>query len=141
MSVIGPSGSSVPATAVRQRNSAVVTLPAPVPAGSRITLCFKYSIGENSARSFYIARDGVLFSGESAGCRIRGRRPTGAPPDASRSHPPEGVTVVSTGRQLGPRDEDGWVRFEVNDPTTFSLAAGRHDIYTSPGDPVSRCTC
>ena len=135
VSVIEPSGSSIPATAVRQRNSAVVTLPAPVPANSPITLRFNYSIGENSARSFYVARDGVLFSGESAGWYPRPsshRRATGR----LRFHSPEGVTVVSTGRQLGARDNNGWVRFEVNDPTTFSMASARHEIYTSPGDPA-----
>lgn len=135
VSVIEPSGSSVAATAVRQRNSAVVTLPAPVPANSPITLRFNYSIGENSARSFYVARDGVLFSGESAGWYPRPsshRRATGR----LRFHSPEGVTVVSTGRQLGARDNNGWVRFEVNDPTTFSMASARHEIYTSPGDPT-----
>ena len=134
VAVVSPA-SAGPGTLATQNRSAVVTLASPVPAGSMITLRFRYRIAEHATRSFYIARDAALISGESAfwyPLPSSHRRATGR----LRFLAPESVTVVSTGRRIGARDADGWVRFEVNDPATFSFAAGRHEVYTSPGDPV-----
>ena len=118
-------------TVARRGNSAVITLPAPVAAGSRVTLRFRYRLGANSVRSFYIARDGVLLSGESFRwypLPSGSRRATGQLSFLL----PEGLTVAATGRRIGPREAGGAVRFEVTNPTTFSFAAGRHEVYTSP---------
>ena len=134
VSVVSPA-SAGPGALATQARSAVVTLATPVPAGTPITLTFKYRIGTNSTRTFYIANDGALISGESAfwyPVPSSHRRATGR----VRFVAPAGFTVVSTGQRVGPPDADGGVRFEATDPTTFSFAAGRHEVYTSPGEPA-----
>jgi hypothetical protein len=132
VSVVTPPG---PATVSRKGNSAIVTLATPVPPGSPVTIRFRHRISANSTRSFYIARDAILLSGESYRwypLPSSHRRATGR----LRFHAPDDMNVVATGRRIGTGDADGWVRFEVTDPTTFSFAAGRHEVYTSPGEPA-----
>jgi len=132
ISLVTPPGS---ATVSTKGNSAIVSLATPAPPGSPVTLRFRHRITANSTRSFYIARDGILISGESYRwfpLPSSYRRATGR----LRFHAPDGVTIVATGRRIGTTDAGGWVRFEVTDPTTFSFAAGRHEIYTSPGEPA-----
>jgi len=65
VSVASPSGSAGPGTLSTTGNAVVVAWATPAPAGSPVVLKFRYRIGANSARSFYIAGDGVLLSGES----------------------------------------------------------------------------
>ena len=135
VSVASPSGSAGPAKLSTTGNAAVVAWATPAPAGSPVVLTFRYRIGANSARSFYIAGDGVLLSGESFRwypLPSTNRRATGR----LRFLAADGLTVAATGRRVATRDADGWVDFEVSDPTTFSFAAGRHEIYRSTGEPV-----
>lgn len=111
-------------------NAAVAALAAPAPAGSPVVLTFRYRIGASSARSFYIAGDGVLLSGESFRwypLPSTTRRATGR----LRFLAADGLTVAATGRRVATRAADGWVGFEVSDPTTFSFPVGRHEIYRS----------
>lgn len=135
VSVASPSVSAGRATLSVSGNAALVSWATPAPPNSPVELRFRYRIGASSARSFYIGRDAVLLSGESFRwypLPSAYRRATGR----LRFFAPDGLTVVATGRRATTRGVEGSIDFEVSDPTTFSFAAGRHEIYGSSGDPA-----
>ena len=135
VSLVSPAGSAAAASVARQRDAAVITLGVPVPAGTPVVVRFQYRIAANSSRSFHVAGDAVLVSGETSAWYPKPsgfRRATGR----IRFVLPAGVAIAATGRRLDGRGADGAVQFAIDDPTTFSFAAGGHHVYTSPGEPA-----
>jgi hypothetical protein len=119
----------------RSGNRLTVALAVPTAPGKPTVLEFRYSIGPAGARSFYITGDYAFISGESFAWYPRqssSRRSTGR----LRFTLPDGFVVAATGRYqpagkvTGPRRD-----FLVAEPTTFSFAAGRHQVVAQSGSP------
>ena len=136
VSIGSPPGSAGPATLSTTGDAAVVAWTTPAPAGcpgrSHVSIPHRRERDKkllHCRRRCPAQREFVpLVSSLPA----TNRRATGR----LRFLAADGLTVAATGRRVATRDPDGWIGFEVSDPTTFSFAVGRHVIYRSAGEPV-----
>jgi len=121
-------GGTTPVTMQRKGSSVTVTFPSAIPAGQSVHLRVRYGIGPAQARSFYVAADGVYFSGESYNWYP-------IPSDTRRARGrlhfmlPAGFVVAATGSRQPTAAAGNTSDFVVDAATTFSFAIGRHQIH------------
>jgi hypothetical protein len=111
----------------------------PIPAGESVLLKFSYAGGgEKTSFVFYLGPEASFGAGTSTawypeveepsdeGGRLRGLKGMGV----LNFSVPLGYTVIASGIERNSLDESakGQFRFDVNQPTSFSFAAGRYSV-------------
>lgn len=133
--LLGPSAIGKSVSVVRTGGRLTLALSSATTPGDPTVVRFRYSIGTTRARSFYITTDSAYISGEAFPWYPRptaARRATGR----LRFSLPDGVVVAATGQRQHANAATGAAHdFIITEPTTFSFAAGRHQVVQRDGSP------